>query len=573
MDGINSLVLAVIGVAMMAAGYFLYSKFLSKRVYKLNAEFKTPSHEFHDGVDFVPTNKYVLWGHHFTSVAGAAPIIGPAVAVIWGWLPAFLWVVFGTVFLAGMHDLGSLWASARNKGQSIGTLSGRYIGARGRNLFLAVIFLLLLMVVAAFAVVISGLLVAQPGAVIPTWGALIVALGVGQAIYRFKMNLAVVSIVGVAALYGLILLGDSYPIELPDPMMGMNPQGFWIVLLFIYAAIASILPVWVLLQPRDYINGIQLFIGLGILYGSVMLATPTVVAPVWNDNVPADTPSIVPLLFVTIACGAISGAHGIIASGTTSKQLDRETDARFIGYFGAVGEGLLAVGAIIATTAGFQSLQEWEGVYESFSSGGVPVFVEGGGAIMNAGLGIPAGLSATILATMAVLFAATTMDTCMRLKRFVIQEIGQLAGVRLGTVVATLLATGLGLALTFSQGGDGSGGLLIWPLFGTTNQLMAALTLVILTIMLMRKGRPFLPVLIPGLFVLVMSTWAAIVQLGTFYANGEWLLLTIDIAIIIAAAWVLVESVVAMAQARKLPREPEDEEALTAEERLPSERR
>ncbi|MDR8020055.1 carbon starvation CstA family protein [Nesterenkonia aerolata] len=569
----NSLVLAVIGVAMMAAGYFLYSKFLSKRVYKLNAEFKTPSHEFHDGVDFVPTNKYVLWGHHFTSVAGAAPIIGPAVAVIWGWLPAFLWVVFGTVFLAGMHDLGSLWASARNKGQSIGTLSGRYIGARGRNLFLAVIFLLLLMVVAAFAVVISGLLVAQPGAVIPTWGALIVALGVGQAIYRFKMNLAVVSIVGVAALYGLILLGDSYPIELPDPMMGMNPQGFWIVLLFIYAAIASILPVWVLLQPRDYINGIQLFIGLGILYGSVMLATPTVVAPVWNDNVPADTPSIVPLLFVTIACGAISGAHGIIASGTTSKQLDRETDARFIGYFGAVGEGLLAVGAIIATTAGFQSLQEWEGVYESFSSGGVPVFVEGGGAIMNAGLGIPAGLSATILATMAVLFAATTMDTCMRLKRFVIQEIGQLAGVRLGTVVATLLATGLGLALTFSQGGDGSGGLLIWPLFGTTNQLMAALTLVILTIMLMRKGRPFLPVLIPGLFVLVMSTWAAIVQLGTFYANGEWLLLTIDIAIIIAAAWVLVESVVAMAQARKLPREPEDEEALTAEERLPSERR
>ncbi len=573
MDGINSLVLAVIGVAMMAAGYFLYSKFLSKKVYRLNVDFRTPSHEFNDGVDFVPTNKYVLWGHHFTSVAGAAPIIGPAVAVIWGWLPAFIWVVFGTVFLAGMHDLGALWASARNKGQSIGTLSGRYIGARGRNLFLAVIFLLLLMVVAAFAVVISGLLVAQPGAVIPTWGALIVAVCVGQAIYRFRMNLMVVSLVGVAALYALIVIGDRYPIELPDPVLGMNPQGFWIVLLFVYAAVASILPVWVLLQPRDYINGIQLFIGLGILYGSVMIATPTVVAPAWNENVPADTPSIVPLLFVTVACGAISGAHGVIASGTTSKQLDRESDARFVGYFGAVGEGLLALGAILATTAGFQSLQDWEAVYDSFSSGGVPVFVEGGGAIMNAGLGIPAGLSATILATMAVLFAATTMDTCMRLKRFVIQEIGQLAGIRLGTVVSTLLATGLGLALTFSQGGDGSGGLLIWPLFGTTNQLMAALTLVILTIMLMRKGRPFLPVLIPGLFVLVMSAWAAFVQLGTFFRDGEWLLLSIDVAIIVAAAWVLVEAVIAMSRARHLPREPEDEEALTEAEKLPSRER
>ncbi|WP_261624236.1 carbon starvation CstA family protein [Nesterenkonia marinintestina] len=573
MDGVNSLVLAVIGVTMMLAGYFLYSKFLSKKVYKLNAEFRTPSHEFDDGVDFVPTNKYILWGHHFTSVAGAAPIVGPAVAVIWGWLPAFLWVVFGTIFLAGMHDLGALWASTRNKGQSIGTLSGRYIGARGRNLFLVVIFLLLLMVVAAFAVVISGLLVAQPGAVIPTWGALVVALLVGQAIYRFRMNLALVSVVGVVALYGLILLGDRFPVELPDQVMGLAPEGVWIVLLFVYAAIASVLPVWVLLQPRDYINGIQLFIGLGILYGSVLIATPTLVAPAWNENVPADTPSIVPLLFVTIACGAISGFHGTVASGTSSKQIDRETDARFVGYFGAVGEGLLALGAIIATTAGFQSLQDWESVYESFSSGGVPVFVEGGGAIMNAGLGIPEGLSATILATMAVLFAATTMDTGVRLKRFVVQEIGQLAGIRLNTVVATIVTVGIALALTFSQGGDGSGGMLIWPLFGTTNQLLAALTLMIVTIMLMRKGRPFLPVLIPALFVLIVSAWAAFVQLGTFYADGEWLLLGIDVVIIIAAAWVLVESAIAMGRVAKEPKEPEDDELLTEAEKLPSRER
>lgn len=565
----NSLILAVIGIAMMAAGYFLYSKFLAKKVYKLNAEFKTPSHEFNDGVDYVPTNRYVLWGHHFTSVAGAAPIVGPAVAVIWGWLPAFLWVTIGTVFIAGMHDLGALWASQRNKGQSIGTLSGRYIGPRGRNLFLVVVFLLLLMVVCAFGVVISDLLVAQPGTVIPVWGALLVALLVGQAIYRFRMNLLVVTALGVAALYGLIIIGDQNPITLPEEFLGLNPNGQWIVLLFVYAAIASLLPVWVLLQPRDYINGIQLFIGLGILYGAVLIATPTIVAPAWNSAVPEGTPSIVPLLFVTIACGAISGFHGTVATGTTSKQLDRETDARFVGYFGAVGEGLLALGAIIACTAGFQTLADWEEIYHDFSAGGVPVFVEGGGAIVNAGLGIPQGLSATVLATMAVLFAATTMDTGVRLMRYVVQEIGQTARIRLNVWTSTAVAVVIAAALTFSQGADGSGGMLIWPLFGTTNQLLAALTLGIITVMLIRKRRPSLPVLLPMALVLVMSLWAALVQVGSFYRDGEWLLFGINVVILVAGSWVLVEAILAMLAARRGEKEPEDEELLTEEQKLP----
>ena len=216
----SSVLLAVIGVAMILAGYALYSKYLASRIYKLEPDFVTPSHELRDDIDYVPTNKYVLWGHHFTSVAGAAPIVGPAVAVIWGWLPAFLWVTVGTVFFAGMHDMGALWASVRNRGKSMGALSARYIGARGANLFLVVIFLLLLMVNAAFAVVIAGLLVTTPTAVIPTWGAIFVALLVGQAIYRFKWNLGVVSVVGVVALYSLILIGDRVPIELPETILG-----------------------------------------------------------------------------------------------------------------------------------------------------------------------------------------------------------------------------------------------------------------------------------------------------------------------------------------------------------------
>ncbi|NYF96926.1 carbon starvation CstA family protein [Janibacter cremeus] len=547
----NSVLLAVIGVAMILAGYFLYSKYLANRVYRLEPNFTTPSHELTDGVDYVPTNKYVLWGHHFTSVAGAAPIVGPAVAVIWGWLPAFLWVTIGTIFMAGMHDMGALWASVRNKGKSIGALSERYIGARGANLFLVVIFLLLLMVNAAFAVVIANLLISTPTAVIPTWGAIVVALLIGQAIYRFKWNLAAVSVVGVVALYALILIGNSVPLSLPETVMGIPDNAVWIIILFVYAGIASILPVWLLLQPRDYINGLQLFIGLGLLYGSVLLAGRDMVAPAFNSNVPEGTPSLVPLLFVTIACGAISGFHGMVASGTSSKQLDKETDARFVGYFGAVGEGLLALGAIIATTAGFRTLADWESVYSAFNEGGVTAFVNGGGSIMNAGLGLSTTLSATVLATMAVLFAATTMDTGVRLQRFVVQEAGEAMRLTVGKGAATIIAVAVALGLTFGAGLDGSGGLLIWPLFGTTNQLMAGLTLGILAVMLLRRKRTIVPVVLPMIFLLAMTVYALFVQLGTFYRDSNWLLLVLDLIILVAAVWVIVESIGAMNRARQ----------------------
>ncbi|WP_460885904.1 carbon starvation CstA family protein [Promicromonospora xylanilytica] len=546
----NSLVLAVIGIALMLAGYLLYSKFLGKKVFRLDPAFKTPAHELNDGVDYVPTNKFVLWGHHFTSVAGAAPIVGPAVAVIWGWLPAVLWVTIGTIFFAGMHDMGALWASQRHKGQSMGMLSGKYIGRRGRALFLVVIFLLLLMVVAAFAVVIKNLLIGTPTAVIPVWGAILVALVIGQMIYRWKINLLVTTIIGVVALYTLIIVGDANPIVLPDPILGMSPATFWIVALFVYAGIASLLPVWVLLQPRDYINGVQLFIGLGILFGSVLLSAPAIVAPAINQNVPEGTPPLVPLLFVTIACGAISGFHGMVSSGTSSKQLDKETDSRFVGYFGAVGEGLLALGAIIAATAGYRTLADWEAVYTAFNEGGVAAFVQGGGNILNAGLGIPLGLSATILATMAVLFAATTMDTGVRLLRFVVQEAGELAKVKVGGILGTVIALVVAVGLVFSLGADGEGGMLIWPLFGTTNQLLASLTLSVIAVILLRKKINPLPVVIPLAVVMVMSIYALVLQLGTFYAEQNWMLLVLDVIILIASLWVALEAFIAMGKAR-----------------------
>ncbi|KAB1944914.1 carbon starvation CstA family protein [Brevibacterium linens] len=569
----GSLLIMIIGLAMLIAGYLLYSKFLGRKIFKLDDSFTTPSHELHDGVDYVPTNKYILWGHHFTSVAGAAPIVGPAIAVIWGWLPALLWVTLGTVFFAGMHDFGTLWASERNKGRSIGALSARYIGKRGANLFLIVIFLLLLMVIAAFAVVIKNLLISTPSAVIPAWGAIGVALIVGVCVYRLRVPLIPVTIVGVVLLYGLIVLGNYVPVALPDDFLGVGPATFWIVVLFAYGAIASLLPVWVLLQPRDYINGVQLFIGLILLFGSVLTATlfsatkPEIVAPAINTAVPEGTPSMVPLLFVTIACGAISGFHGMVASGTSSKQLDKETDARFVGYFGAVGEGLLALGTVLAIIGGIKSTAAWHEIYSAFGEGGVGAFVQGGGALMEHGLGLPASLSATVLATMAVLFAATTMDTGMRLLRFVIQEVGDAVKIKITNVPATLLVVVIGLGLTFSQGLGGEGGLRIWPLFGTTNQLMASLSLSIIAVILIRKRRNPAPALVPLVFVFVMSFWAAIEQLVSFTTPGnqDWLLFAIDVVIIIASIWVAIEAIQAMRRAwAEPPEDPDADEKLVA---------
>ncbi|VEI13482.1 carbon starvation CstA family protein [Trueperella bialowiezensis] len=562
----RSLWIMLIGLAIFAFGYFVYSKYLAKKVYQLDESFVTPAHEFNDGVDHVPTNRYILWGHHFTSVAGAAPIVGPAVAIIWGWGPAFLWVTLGTIFFAGMHDFGALWASQRNKGRSIGSIASRYIGQRGSYLFLIVIFLVLLMVVTAFAVVITGLLVSTPSAVIPTWGAIAVAICVGVALYRLKLPLMPVTVVGVVVLYTLIFIGDKVPVVLPEDFLGIGPHAFWIIVLFIYGALASTLPVWLLLQPRDYINGVQLFVGLALLYTAVLIGTvigtdaTEVVAPFWNSNTPEGTPSIVPLLFVTIACGAISGFHGIVSSGTSSKQLDKETDARFVGYFGAVGEGLLSLGTILSVAGGFGTVARWEEIYHAYGQGGVQAFVEGGGNLMEQGIGLPASLSATVLATMAVLFAATTMDTGMRLMRFVVQEAAATVNIKVGKYVATLIVVALGLGMTFSQGLDGGGGLRIWPLFGTSNQLLASLTLSIITVMLLRKRRNPWPAIIPLSIVFVMAFWAAIEQAVSFLNpdNPDYLLLAVDAVIIISSIWVAIEAFLAMRRAKIEPPEEPD---------------
>lgn len=407
-----------------------------------------------------------------------------------------------------------------------------------------VIFLVLLMVNGVFGVVIAKLLINNPGSVVPVWGAIAVALVIGQLIYRAKMSLPIVSLLGVTALYFLIYIGPSVPVALPEQVMGMSDNAAWILILFAYAAVASLLPVWMLLQPRDYINGLQLFVGLIALYAAVLIGNPTVVAPMINNNLPADTPSMIPLLFVTIACGAISGFHGLVASGTTSKQLNRESDARFVGYFGATGEGALALAAIIAGTAGFASLADWQAVYTAFGQGGVLAFVNGGATILSQGTGMDAAVAGTMLTVMAALFAGTTMDTGLRLQRYIFQEWGEIYDIKwmAKAAPATLLSVGSCLLLAFGAGGaDGSGGLLIWPLFGTTNQLLAGLTLLVVTVMLVRRGSPTIYALVPLIFLLSMTLYALLLQLKGFYLKSDWFLFGLDLVVLVAAVLVTLE--------------------------------
>ncbi len=542
----SAIVLAVSGLGVMFLGYRFYSKFIAEKIYQLDSTFETPAHSMRDDIDYVPTHRVVLWGHHFTAVAGAAPVIGPAIAIIWGWLPAFLWVVIGTTFFAGVYDFGAIWASVRNNARSVGSITGDVVGIRARNIFMVVIFLLLLMVNAVFAVAISEAFVTTPSSVIPVWAAVPLAVVIGILIYKFQVSVFWSTAISAAILYVAVYIGDVFPIALPAQFLGVHAGPQWILILFLYALIASLLPVWSMLQPRGAINGIQLFVGLGLMYTAVLIASPTIVAPAINPNVPAGTPPIVPLLFVTIACGAVSGFHGLVSSGTTSKQLNKETDARFVGYLGSVGEGSLALAAIIATAAGFASLAEWESVYTRFGSGGIEAFAQGGAKILAEGLAMPLDFGVTLLTVMAVLFASTTMDAGVRLQRYIVQEWGNIYGIPplQNGYLATFVAVAACLALAFGAGGvEGKGGMILWPLFGTTNQLLAGLTLLLISVMLVKRGRPSRYTMIPMAFVTTMAFFSALYQLWDLYTSGKYLLVAIDIAIIIAATFVMLDSI------------------------------
>ena len=539
----NAAALALVTLVLFALGYRFYSGFLARRVFDLRADETVPSVEFEDGVDFVPTRAHVLWGHHFTSIAGAAPIVGPALAVIWGWLPALIWVVVGTVMMGAVHDFSAMVISLRNRGRSIGDITGDVISPRARALFLTIIAVLIWIVLAVFAFIIGTLFHSYPAAIFPINVQIAIALVLGWLVYRRGVRIFTPSIVGYVALLAAVLYGARF-VEL-FPALAEISVSTWVWLLLIYSFFASVLPVWLLLQPRDYLNSHQLVTGLVLMLGGLAVLQPDVVAPAINPH-PEGAPSLVPFLFITIACGAISGFHGLVSSGTTSKQVGCMTDARPIGYGAMLGEGTLALLAVLATTAGFASYDDWAVHYASWSaaSGLAPkleAFVSGG-ATFVAELGIPHATAETFIAVMVIAFAATSLDTGARILRLILSELGGHTGVRVleNRYVAAGFGIGAALLLAITQAG-GKGGLILWPLFGTTNQLVAGVTLLVVTLWLKRLGRPTLYTLVPMLGVSTAALAAMLSEVSGHVADGNVLLTAMSGGILVLDVWILIE--------------------------------
>lgn len=541
----NAALLALLVFALFAVAYRFYAKFLAVKIFALAEDEDVPSRMFEDGVDYVPTRKDVLWGHHFTSIAGAAPIVGPAIAVIWGWLPALIWVALGTVMMGAVHDFSALVISLRHKGSSIGEIAGEVISPRVRTLFLIIVSFLIWIVLAVFAFIIGTLFTQYPGAIFPINVQIIVAMLLGWLVYRRGVNILPPSLVAYLVLLTSVFYGNSFAEAVPF-VTEISVTG-WVYILLIYSFIASVLPVWLLLQPRDYLNAHQLVTGLTLLTLGLIVLQPTIVAPAINPN-PEGAPPMIPFLFITIACGAISGFHGLVSSGTTSKQVGCATDAKAIGYGSMLGEGSLGMLAVLASTAGFLTFEEWSTHYASWGAANglgakLSAFVDGGARFV-ASLGVPVETAATFIAVMVIAFAATSLDTGARIQRLVIAELAEAYGWKPLTNRFAAGAVGISAALLLAvtQAG-GKGGLILWPLFGTTNQLVAGVTLLVVSIWLRRQGKPVVYTLVPMLLVGIATVFAMTGEvLSYFQAWEERSLLAISGSVIlILDIWVLLE--------------------------------
>ena len=542
----NSIYLVIFSFLCFFLGYRYYSKYISDKIFNLSDNFSTPAHKKKDDIDYVPTKKHILFGHHFTSIAGAAPIIGPCIAVFWGWLPAILWVVLGTVLMGAVHDFGALTISLKEKGQSIANIASSVINKRIRIMFLCFVVCLTWLVLAVFAMAISKLFTLYPSSVLPVNIEIIIAIIMGYLIYKKKINSFFPSIIALCILYLFIYLGTLYPINLNVN----NPQNIWIILLFIYSGIASMLPVWLLLQPRDYINSHQLLVGLGLIYTSILIFKPEITAPALNLS--SGGPPIIPFLFVTIACGAISGFHGLVSSGTTSKQIDKPSDARMIGYGSMLGEGSLALATIIASVAGIALVTNCEinGVFHEHLSWGAyydtwehaaknkfMAFVLGGGALLEK-LGLSVELARTLISVLIISFAATTLDTATRIQRMIITELGNATNIK--PLKNKIGATILGVIPAYLLTLNGTGWKL-WPVFGASNQMLAALTLMVISIYFWKKGRNIFPLLLPMLFIMFITIISLFIKTNEFFITNNYLLLGINIILIVLILWMIIE--------------------------------
>lgn len=540
----NTLWIGGLLVGWLVFSYRWYGGRIDRRLLNPSDDRPPPSQAQRDGVDYDPARAPVLFGHHFSSIAGAGPIVGPLIGVTaFGWLPALIWIALGSVFVGAIHDYVALMSSVRNRGRSVGQLADQHLGRRARIVLSLFLWMALVLVVAVFGVITAQTLARQPQIVLPTLGLIPLAMLFGGGCLRRGVPLGAATALFLAALAALVYTGTRLPLSLPAGLLGLAPEQAWFWLLMLYCLFASVLPVWVLLQPRDYLSTWILYLGLGGGFLGLLAARPALSGPAWVGFHSVAQGPLWPMLFVTIACGAVSGFHSLVASGTTSKQLARESDGRRIGYGAMLVEAALA-GLVVIIAAGALA---WDAspapaagsLQQLMGTGGGPIvaFAHGFSRLVDPLPGPTAAAGLFFGMLMLNAFVITTLDTSTRLARFLVQELAAGVPIVRGRAGATLLtiaaAAWLGASDSYTA---------IWPVFGAANQLVAALALIVVSAWLVGMARPRLYTLLPALFMLATSIGALVYQGAQFLKQGKGLLAGISLGLVALALFIAWEA-------------------------------
>ncbi|MEW5735121.1 MAG: carbon starvation protein A [Thermodesulfobacteriota bacterium] len=525
----NSLAVTAVVLVWFVLMYKLYGSFIVKKLVQPDDTRQTPAHTHEDDVDFVPAKTYLLWGNHFSSIAGAGPIIGPILAVsLFGWGYTVLWVALGAVFLGAVHDTLSLMISVRHDGKGMSELAGMLLGPTMRYAFAALVYFMLMLLVTVFMVSVAQALVNMPALVIPTFGLVGVAIVMGLAVHRLHANEVIVSALGILTAYALIWVGYAFPLSLPASLGPKGVMAVWCLIITAYCLLAADAPMWLLLQPRDFISSVKLLVGMALGFAGILFIHPVLSAPFGPESFAPQGKPVWPILFIMVACGAISGFHSLVASGTTARQLSRESDGKIIAFGGMITEGALALLVTMLVAGGLKWGSAPAGVtgdaanlyfQTALAKNWIVAFGHGFGHLVGA-LHIPlvtAPIAALLGAVMVKSFILTTLDTGTRLGRYLITEtFGQRYPILQKRAVASLLmlAPAFALAVTNAYGN-------VWKLFGTANQLLAAVALITVSVFLVKEKKPRAYTLVPALFMIATTLCALLWEM--FHPEGGYL--------------------------------------------------
>ncbi|MBU1252117.1 MAG: carbon starvation protein A [Nanoarchaeota archaeon] len=521
-------------LAWFFVGYRFYSRFIEKRL-KVSDKNKTPATSHKEDADYSPASKPFLIGHHFASIAGAGPIIGPILAILYfGWGPVVAWVLLGSVLIGAMHDYTSLMASVRNKGKSVSVIAKNYLSSKAGWVFGLMIWLTLVLVITVFSVSAADSIVDKPDLVIPLLTITVIAVVLGFGVKKYNWNYKYASIIAIILIFFSVWVGHNIPVSfgIENPVLLKN---IWVTVIFGYALLASIAPVWILLRPRDYLSAIQMTLILVLGFVAILIARPAINAPIYISG---SIFPIWPILFITVACGAISGFHGLVSSGTTSKQLAKESHGRAIGYGGMLLEGLLAILVTIVAISGL-SWGIGEGTFQTaLEKGWIVLFSTGFGNIVgNVIPFLTVGIAGLLGAFMVNQFILTSVDTSTRLGRFIISEslFPKLKNKFLTTMITLIPAWLLAITNSYET---------MWRLFGTSNQLIASITMISVSSYFVSRKIKVKFILIPALFVLA-TTLSALLYLtfrtGGYFGEGKYALVAISMIMFVLGLFVAKE--------------------------------